>query len=293
MNIFQSLKHDIFDSNRKKSINQTTHHISNSDDENQNRNKFVIFDSEKFQQHIFSVSKQIRKSKHKNATRRFILKSQKNITSNEFITNNAFRFLNHFIISIIVYVIVENEQLKNNINQHAKKWFDNILNLAQNLKIVKTLNNDYSINIIRLQFFHQVQKNKFIDVQNQLVIAQNQLQEIRKTQQEMTRKKTKITKMKNFRDMYKQRKEILVAKIHTLRINKIFLEKKIQKFKLKKSRFQINFETEKYEYREILLKEIFIVRRNEFFDINKNDFQFFKRDLMNNTFRINRLNTIF
>ena len=121
MNIFQSLEHDIFDSNRKKSIDQTIHNISNFDDENQDRNKLVISIFEKLQQHIFSISKQMRKSKHKNAIKRFILKSQRNTTLNEFATNNAFRFLDHFINSIIVYVIIESDQFKNNINQHAKK----------------------------------------------------------------------------------------------------------------------------------------------------------------------------
>ena len=109
----------------------------------------------------------------------------------------------------------------------------------------------------------------------------------------MTREKNEIIRMKNFRDMHKQREKILVAKIHTLRIDKTFLEKKIHKFKLKKSRFQMNFETKNYEYREILFREISVARRNEFFDINKNDFQFFRHDLTSNALKINRLNTIF
>lgn len=98
--------------------------------------------------------------------------------------------------------------------------------------------------------------------------------------------------MKNLRDMHRQREEVLAAKVHTLRINKIFLKKKIQEFKLKKSRLQVNFEMKDYEYREILSRDVSIARRNESFNINRNDSQSSRRDFMNNVLRTTQLDAI-
>ena len=292
MNISQSLEHDISNSDREESIDQDIHHISDSDEENHDQDKRVTFAFKELQQHTSSASKRVRKSRHKDATRRFTLESQENTTSTEFAMNNAFRFLDHSINSATVYVIIEGDQLKISIDQHSEEWFDNILDLVQDLDIVEALSNDLFTIVNQLQTFHQTQKDKLVDVQSQLVIAQAQLQEVWKTQQDVTRKKIETARMKNLRDMHRQREEVLAAKVHTLRINKIFLKKKIQEFKLKKSRLQVNFEMKDYEYREILSRDVSIARRNESFNINRNDSQSSRRDFMNNVLRTTQLDAI-
>lgn len=121
MNISQSLEHDISNSDREESIDQDIHHISDSDEENHDQDKRVTFAFKELQQHTSSASKRVRKSRHKDATRRFTLESQENTTSTEFAMNNAFRFLDHSINSATVYVIIEGDQLKISIDQHSEE----------------------------------------------------------------------------------------------------------------------------------------------------------------------------
>ena len=245
-NAFQSLESHINDSDAEDDLRSRIQNSNNEQSIRENRARLITFNVFDTQQSTSSQFKTVRKSRHRDANRRFILNCQDEKIEDVKITL-ILKIINWVIDSSIILRLNNVQNFIRNVAKRFENWWNEINELDATASLMSERIIDHEFTIEQFQIFHIAQSDKLNDtvrqynfVQKQLLKTQTRIIIIeKKFFLKVNKQKQKTARLRQLKDEHKQKKNHYVEEIRTFRVDKAILEKKVQNLKIKQSDYHI------------------------------------------------------
>ena len=269
----RSLKSNINDSDVKNDLKD---HIQDSDNERSTRRSRLTTSDDNTQQSTSSQFKTVRKFRHRDAERRFILNCQnENVKDVE--TTETLKIINWVIDLLVTLRLKSIQEFTRNVAERLENWWNEIHEFETIASIMSERLVEHEFTIDQLQISHIAQVDKMKDVvsqynfvQRQLMNAQTRLITIEdESRLKINKQKQETSRLRQLRDEHRQKKDKYVEELRNLRVDKETLKKKIRDLKIKQNDSIVSQDSEFDEnanYRERRQNSFFTYDRSQSFE---------------------------
>lgn len=240
--VSQSLENHINDSDVKSDLK---HRIQDSDNERpsrEGRTRLTTSNDNETQQPTPPQSKITRKSRHRDANRRFTLDCQDEKVEGVGATL-IFRITNWATDSSVTLRLRNIPEFTQNVADRPEDWWHGINELETTASEMSERLAEFESIIDQLQISHTAQTNKFNDLQSQYNFVQEQLMDAQSRiistekygRQEANKQKQETSRLRQLKNEHRQKSDKYAEEFRGLRADKEFLEKEIRGLKAKQS----------------------------------------------------------